>query len=174
MASYNYGIGTSGGFGGSPSTPRGTSNEIQYGRVLDVIIDSDHPRFQEFNFSQAINGIIYRPLGGPVIEDKELTQYFAYQDSNTFQKLPLIGEIVEIYSAPSEEITENFSGTKKTYYRGIVELWNNPHLNLLPDIYQDERNQTNPDPGFGFVENENLVPLQSFPGDVVVQGRLGQ
>lgn len=174
MASYNYGIGTSGGFGGGIRSSAPSSGDLQYARVVDIILDSDHPRYQEFGLSLALDGIIYRPLGGPAIEDKDETSFFAYRANSTFTKVPLIGEIVEIYRAPSEAIDESFAGTKKVYYRSIVEMWNLPHNNLFPDVYQDEQNATDPDPGYSFEDRDDLVPLQSFPGDVKIEGRLGQ
>jgi len=174
MASYNYGIGTSGGFGGSARTSASAGSDLQYARVVDIILDSDHPRFNELGRGLALNGVIYRPLGGPAIEDKENLKFFAYQSNSSFSKPPLIGEIVEIYMAPSEEIEENFGGTKKVYYRSIVEMWNLAHANLYPDVYQNPQNATDPDPGYDFEERANIVPLQSFPGDLKIEGRLGQ
>ena len=174
MASYNYGIGTSGGFGSSARSASSGGSDVQYARVVDVIVDSNHPRYSEFERSLGLYGIIYRPLGGPAIEDKDALKFFAYRSNSTFTKIPLIGEIVEIYRAPSEFIDASFGGSKKVYYRSIVEIWNLPHLNLFPDVYQDEQNQTNPDPGFDFVDRDDLLPLQIFPGDVTIEGRYGQ
>lgn len=173
MASYSYALGPNVNLGRGISTLPRKVDSITFGRVTDIILDSNHPRYSDLGATLALNGIFYRPLGSPVSEEEELL-FFAYAFSKKIAKIPLIGEIVEVFRGPSEEIDGEVVTSTKLYYRDIVDLWNNPHQSSYPDIYQDSSQAQDLELGYGFNERSDIRPLQSYPGDVVIQGRLGQ
>ena len=97
---YNYGFGTS----KMTSTISGGSNNTaggNFGRVVEVILDAFHPRYDEFNRTQSLNGVIYREVNKPKIEDEEEDLKFAYCQNSTFKRIPVKGEIVELTDLPS-------------------------------------------------------------------------
>ena len=172
MASYNYGIGTSGGFGTSSSSGTGVPITYRYGRVVDVVLDSKHPRYAEFGGSVALGGVLYRTLGYRSEEDKDVNTKFAYRGDSKFKETPLLGEIVELYNGPSDQLDFFTVSAQKTYYRSPISVWNETKNNSLPDSVQNPSDDI--DLGFSFQENNTIRSLQAFPGDVSVEGRIGQ
>ena len=172
MASYNYGIGTSGGFGTSSSSGTGVPITYRYGRVVDVVLDSKHPRYAEFGGSVALGGVLYRTLGYRSEEDKDVNTKFAYRGNSKFKETPLLGEIVELYNGPSDQLDFFTVSAQKTYYRSPISVWNETKNNSLPDSVQNPSDDI--DLGFSFQENNTIRSLQAFPGDVSVEGRIGQ
>ena len=172
MASYNYGIGTSGGFGSSSSSGTAAPISFRYGRVVDVVLDSKHPRYAEFGGSVALGGVLYRTLGYRSEEDKDVNTKFAYRGNSKFKETPLLGEIVELYNGPSDQVDFFTVSAQKTYYRSPISVWNEAKNNSLPDSVQNPSDDV--DLGFSFQENNTIRSLQAFPGDVSVEGRIGQ
>ena len=168
---YNYGFGSggssSGGGGGSAST------EIVYGRVIDVVLDGFNPLFNEYQKSQSINGVLFRPLKSQLEEDESEPLKFAYCANPTLRRVPLKNEIVRVISMPAEYGREADSGTLKNYWIDIVPLWNHPHHNAYPDVLQFIGQESKADLGDYFEESGEIPPLQIFPGDVIIEGRHG-
>jgi len=73
-----------------------------------------------------------------------------------------------IQTAPGNTLNDNNLNTK-TYYHSIVNLWNHPNHNAYPQDTSEDI-----DLGEGTEENIDVNPLQPFPGDVIMEGRLGQ
>jgi hypothetical protein len=71
---------------------------------------------------------------------------------------------------PSEE-KDNDPNAKKRYWISIIPVWNHPHHNASPDVIQSGEDSL--DLGEDFEESQNVAPIQSFPGDVLVEGRHG-
>lgn len=171
MAKQNFGSIASSS-GGSSSA--GSSQS--YGRVVDIILDSDHPRYFEFGEGLAINGVFVRYLTQTRDEDLESNPIFIHQGSPTFKKIPLIGEVVKIESIPAPilEPTRAQRGGKsmRLVYTDIVNTWNTPEHNAYPNTKTADWQSTL----FGkeFKEAGTVNPLQSFPGDVLMEGRHGQ
>lgn len=168
---YNLGFGVN---TNSPSNAGGSSGGSStniFGRVVHVILDAFDPDYDKYGKSQSINGVFYVPLNTPSQEDTANDLLFAYCGKTGTTKIPLKGEIVKLNIDPTEERGDN-PNAKKTYWVEVVPIWNHPHHNAYPDIYQSGDN-TN-DFGEDFEELENINPLQHFPGDVTLQGRYGQ
>lgn len=144
---------------------------VKFGRVVDVILDSFHPNFKEYGESQALNGVLYRELSSPVKEDEESPLKFAYCNPASIKKVPLRGEIVRLATLPTENRSKSPIATK-TYWTEIVSIWNHPHHNAYPDTIQN--NESDNDFGKYFVEEDKVAPIQSFPGDLIIEGRHGQ
>lgn len=157
--------------GGSPAVGgnKGRAGS-SIGRVIDVILDSFHPEYDNFGKSQALNGVFYKLLSDSK-EQTEETQYkFAYCNNQNILRVPLPGELVTIVSRPTEER----SGTPtrfKTMWGEIVKVWNHPHHNAYPD---DSATDGENDFGENFEELDTIAPMQTFPGDDIIEGRHGQ
>lgn len=161
--------------GGSSAGSSGGSSSggINFGRVVDVVLDSNHPEYNNLGKTQSLNGIFYRELDMSSTEDEIQTLKFAYCGERGVIRTPLKNEIVVLQTLPSEERT-TISTAKKVYWSKAVPLWNHPHHNAYPDVIQFEDQARNgADLGEDFEESEKTAPLQIFPGDVVVEGRHG-
>ena len=175
MAKYNTGIKVR-------STNQGNSKQLPntnkvFGRVVDIILDNTHPLYEVYGGSQSINGVLYRNIELAEVEAKDNAELvFAYQGNMSIKQTPIVGEIVTIETLPSEE-RENFVNNKKLYWTSIIPLWNTPHFNAYPDEiqnYNEETEEVEITEDVNFQELGTIAPLQSFPGDVIIEGRHGQ
>lgn len=154
-------ISTSRGGGGSnPTSP------VMYGRVVDIILSFDDPRCTD---ASKVNGVYYRKLKVATDEENIEKLLFAPQGSATNRQLPLIGEIITLVSNPGVDTLQNPEGTQ-LYWKDVVNVWNHPHHNALPDTKQLEWQSKL----LGVPELRNTNPLQANPGDYLIEGRLGQ
>tara|TARA_E500000318_G_scaffold24677_1_gene24803 strand:+ start:156 stop:1301 length:1146 start_codon:yes stop_codon:yes gene_type:complete len=135
------------------------SNLLTPVRVLEVIEDGI-PDNQGAIIFQAIDSINIEPTESPL----------AYPLNPNIKTIPLKNEIVLLISAPSEESQFSFS-TSKLYYTTIVNIWNTPHANPLPN---QQQNSGKADLGKDFLELNNVNPLKPFAGDMLIEGRQGQ
>jgi hypothetical protein len=152
------------------------TNTTVYGRVVDIILDEFHPRYNDKGRSQSINGIFYRELSDSTIEDEEQEHKFAFQGSAAFKQVPLRNEIVAITQGPSYN-RDNNANDSILYWHRIVPVWNHPHHNASPDSIQFAKAlEADPDVDLGtnFEETDQVNPLQGFPGDLLIEGRQGQ
>lgn len=140
-------------------------------RVLDVILDKDHPEYAKYGKSAAIGAIKWSRVDTKVDVEDIKTLPIAYPINSNIRQLPLKNEIVLLQQAP-HHILETKVGSKKdfseTYYTTIVGVWNNSNHNAAPD----EGEKLNL--GGEFNENSNIKPLQPFSGDIILAGRQGQ
>tara|TARA_B110000908_G_scaffold168867_1_gene224691 strand:+ start:1471 stop:2646 length:1176 start_codon:yes stop_codon:yes gene_type:complete len=142
-----------------------------FGRVVDIILDEEHPEYKNKGGGLSINGVFYKTLGA---NQKEVTPNllpFALQSSAHIKIIPIIGEIVEIKQMPNLSTTTSEKASQK-YYTGIVNTWNNANSGAYPDLVN------NPDlditSGGTFKELSKVNPIRSTPGDVQIEGRQGQ
>lgn len=175
MARYNTGIKVR-NYKQSSNPNTFNSNKV-FGRVVDVILDESHPSYDIYGGSQSINGVFYRNIELGEAEDKENVELsFAYQGNMSVKQTPIVGEIVQIESLPSED-RETFVNSKKPYWNNIIPVWNNPHYNAYFDEiqnYNEETEEVEPTEDENFIEKSNINSLQSFPGDTLIEGRHGQ
>ena len=149
---------------------------VVYGRVVDVILDSFHPLYDTYGKSQAINGVLYREVSINQQEDEEQELSFAFQGNTGVKYVPLKNEIVQIEFKPDYNRT-GLSTKLEAYWTSIIPIWNHPHHNASPDIFQNIDELSNdPDVDLGeyFIETDQVNPLQPFPGDTLIEGRQGQ
>ncbi len=144
-----------------------TSSSSRIGRVVKVLTDLSDPDCKN---PSMINGVYYRDLTINQSEDFADTLQFAYQSSTTFKKLPLPGELVKLEKS-SGKGSATTPGSKGTYWTDIVNIWNHPHHSALPDTKQSDWQSNLLG---GTEELKTINPLQPNPGDIVVEGRLGQ
>jgi len=168
-----------------------TQNRLKAVRVLDIILDINHPLASEYGNYDAIGTIFYYELDGnnPNINPKN-----ASTASPLFSHLkyyPLINEIVLILTTNDKDIYE--SKQKTTYYLPQVNMWGHPHHNALPTVKGLESEQTTNDYqqteaglvrkiedggtdinlGKYFKEKINIKPLLPYEGDMILEGRFG-
>lgn len=149
--------------GGGKSNPTST-----YGRVIKTIISATDPDCKD---SSMLNGVFYRIMKNESDEsiDTAIAESikFAKQGSSTFRVVPMEGEVVEVVASPAA----NSPTTRVDYWVRVVNVWNHPHHNASPDTKQQ---------GWqdrligGQKEQSTINPLQINPGDLLVEGRLGQ
>jgi hypothetical protein len=170
-------------------TALNTSDLITAVRVLSIILDETHPRFEELGGWNALGTIEYELVTNPNTSPQ---LPIAFPLNSNIKNYPLINEIVYLISLPDTEIGE-VSVSKKSYYINIVSLWNHPHHNAYPT------NPNNPPPeqnkdyietqagsvrqvtdksteiflGKTFKERPNIHPLLPFEGDFIQEGRWG-
>jgi hypothetical protein len=153
--------------GSSGSSTGGSGAGNQYGRVVSTILSVNDPNCKD---PSMLNGVYYRAakIGGD--EGEVATLLFAYQGSATMRVIPMEGEMVQIESAPGANSQGTIGATVK-YWTKIVNVWNSPHHNASPDTkqvgWQDRLIG-------GATEAANINPLQASPGDMLIEGRLGQ
>lgn len=150
------------------TTPRLTEERLE-GRVVDVILDENHPDYQTEGRQLALNGIRYEPINFSLERTEEENYPFAYCFNTSIKDIPEVDEIVEIIPAASDSNEIGGIGSK-TYYRGIVNIWNNPNHNARPDkITSNDIARL----GSDVVENSEISNLTAFPGDLILEGRHG-
>lgn len=149
---------------GGGSKSRGTV----YGRVIKTILSLSDPDCTD---SSMLNGVFYRipKAPGKETEDTGVTGkvLFAKQGDASMRVIPMPGELVEIVPALGVKATAG----KVMYWGRIVNVWNHPHHNAVPDTKQE--NWSDRLLG-GQTEQATISPLQANPGDTLQEGRLGQ
>lgn len=171
------------------------SDNVISGRVIDIILDDDHPDFNKYGGWLGVGTIFVEKI------QARPSQTSANPDTSTalpllpnIKNYPLINEIVLLFLLPNREISRN-NNVKEYYYLNPVALWNNQHINAYPNI--TTVNQTQPserksyraieqgqtrkssnqqvsyDYGSTFIERSNIHPLLSYAGDIIIEGRWG-
>ena len=102
-------------------------------RVVDVVLDENHPDYELFGKDQAINGIRYKVLNSSQDEEESTGFPFAYCGNVAIIKVPLVNELVEIVTDVADSVVET-SYKPKAYYTKVLNVWNNAHHNASPDI----------------------------------------
>jgi len=149
--------------GGSKATLNST-----YGRVIKTILSTTDPDCKD---SSMVNGVFFRVMKNESDETLDTaiadSVKFAKQGSSTFRTVPMEGEIVEITSEPAP----NSPTGRVSYWTKVVNIWNHPHHNSSPDTKQPNWQ----DRLLGDIKEQSTInPLQINPGDLLVEGRLGQ
>ena len=150
----------------------GDRGNLNPGRVVDVILNSEHKYYDQYGGPDSIGVVLYIDLADGVdTSDTGDTVYsgIAYPLNKDINTLPVKNEIILIQTGPGTNLGQASSYSRK-YYQTAYNLWNHPHHSAFPtDIYQEGVNI-----GEAFDINDKLAPLQPFPGDTIISGRLGQ
>lgn len=172
-------------------------SKIISARVVDIILDDTHPKFERYGGWNGVGTIEFEDLNSNNLEGIEAfnaTPLFPNQ-----KNYPLINEIIILFSLPSKN-PDNLLFKTKYYYLNPINIWNHPHHNAFPDSlkysineesqkkdYLDieggsirrvkdkstEINLNSPRIGGTFKERSNIHPLLSFAGDTLYEGRFG-
>ena len=158
-------------------------------RVTGIILDDNHPRFEELGGWNSIGTIEYQEVDLPIKYQKYPTSKPLISNQ---KQLPLINEIVYLILAPNTDIG-GFTQSQNVYYVNTISLWNHPHHNGFPnnpqtppEAQQKDYQQTQAGSvrrvtdqsteinlGNTFIERANIHPLLPFEGDVLQEGRWG-
>ena len=164
-------------------------------RVVDIILDINHPRAEEFGGYDAIGTIFYQNIykanqGNNTRLTKHARPYFVF-----VKQYPLINEIVLVLNGPSKNYNDDRAANYK-YYLPNINIWNHQHNNALADVsyyiedsseqssnynmiagqvvrVAEDDNSVEIPLGNYFNENLNIQPLLPFEGDTIIEGRFG-
>jgi hypothetical protein len=180
----------------SKSTVGNTSPTYITGRVLDIILDENHPDFSIQGEWNSIGTIQFKIVSSDNVGNIRFAKPL-YPNIKCF---PIVNELVVIFLITIPSIV-NESYTTEYYYMNGVSFWNHPHHNStpipfennLPPSQQLDYQQTegglvrritdgsseielnsplNPSQNT-FIERSNIHPLLSFSGDMIYEGRWG-
>ena len=171
------------------------SSKITAARILDIVLDENHPKFNLVGEWKGIGAIFYELVD----QIGSISQDYALPYDSQLKTLPLVNEIVLLFSLPNQNISVQ-AGAQQYYYLKPLNLWNHPHHNAYPSPQnetaqkiQDRINSTTQkSPLFNntndtdilnspknksqntFVEKEDIKSLMPFMGDSLMEGRHGQ
>ena len=168
-------------------------------RVLDIVLNNNHPRFPDVGEWNGMGTIYFEPLDG-----RSINVNYAYPIFPQIKMYPLVNEIVLLAGIPSKFVEDEQNTDTVYYYFPPTGIWNHPHHNAYPAItnyskLQEEQSndyesvngayvrRIDEDPtGINlnftkyanpsqdtFVEKADIHPLLSFNGDVIYEGRWG-
>lgn len=150
-------------------------DNLEPARVIDIIMDNEHPEYKVYGGPNSIGMIYYRFISqeGMDLTDEGESEYTgtAFPLTPSHRLLPLKNEIVFLTQGPDPLVDEG-SGIGRHYYITPYAIWNHPHHNAIPAKTEDKPESVNI--GEGIVQNDKIAPLQPFPGDTLLEGRLGQ
>ena len=166
-------------------------------RVTDIILDETHPKFKEYGGWNGIGTINFEKINTP--ESKSITKPAAKPLFPQFKSFPLVNEIILLFLLPDSNIGVQDT-SKIYYYLNAVSIWNHPHHNAYPNIFDNTNDQEqeqdyqaieggsvrrvedqsteinlqgdNPTGGT-FIERTNIHPVLPFVGDNIFEGRFG-
>jgi hypothetical protein len=170
------------------------SNLITVGRVIDIVLDENHPKFKELGEYSSLGTIefvdtqIQSPTSSP-----DSSKLYAKPLFSNVKNYPIFNEIVYIISLPNQGVMEN-GASRIYYYFNSINVWNHPHHNAVPFFVetnsQNTQNKnyqvtslgstnkslstaTSVNLGPGFKEYSNIHPLTTYLGDYILEGRWG-
>jgi hypothetical protein len=165
-------------------------------RVKDIILDNTHPKFELYGGWSGIGTIEFEELNTPNPQKKHNS--IAVPLLPNIKHYPLVNEIVLLLKLNNKEVNSDVK-SEKFYYLSVLNLWNHPHHNAYPNIYDilgDSSQNKNykeiqdgsikrikntptsidlnsPEIGGTFVEKINIHPIQPYAGDYIIEGRFG-
>ena len=169
-----------------------------YARVVDIILDDTHPKFEELGGWSSIGTVFYLDI--EVNNNDIRLSNIAKPLLPNLKNYPLVNEFILLFKLPNKNIFFNESNDTSYFYLNPISIWNHPHLNAYPNVeitsttqpterksYQAiEEGQTrkssseiinynynSPLIGGTFIERSNIHPLLSFAGDIITEGRWG-
>jgi hypothetical protein len=158
---------------------------IQPGEVISVNLKDTNP----LNLYSAKIKLVYS--GRSPSDSSAIT---ARPMNPNMKKIPLVGEIVLVYTAPTSDSEAN-SETIEYYYTDVVSIQSSVHHNAIPKLTKQQAADTNSSKkyttasagnpnistnnnsdklGDSFEERKNINPIQPFEGDIIWEGRWGQ
>lgn len=165
-------------------------------RVIDIILDESHPKFNEYGRWTGIGTIIYELINSTA---DPIDQPIAKPLFPQLKSPPLVNEIVLIFQLPDKNMGNNDT-SKNYYYLNSISIWNNPHHNAYPNVYRYSSESNNTpnkeeiergipsenveeyqeldlnginDTGGTFVEKSNIQPILPYSGDNILESRWG-
>ena len=138
-----------------PKNASAKSNKPFFGKVTRVVYDRTNPN--------EVGSIFYRNLTDP--DARERNQ--AYPLYAFLKNVPLVDEVVLLITAPSSDTGKGVHKSR-IYYISTVSIWNHPHHSATTE----DKDAVGLDGDF--TERADVNPMLPFPGDTILEGRLGQ
>ena len=190
MADFVYGLAGLSDIVSSPSTPGGGGgSSFTPVRVVDIVLNGDHPRFGEVGEWNGIGTIFYNSVTDPTTQNNTDNQ--AKPAFSNIKQFPLINEIVYLFSLPLPNSQEEFD-SQGNYYFTPINIWNSQHHNAVPNglvlnaenapdysstraglVRRVQDEGTDIFLGNTFNEEPDIHPLLPFEGDLIYEGRWG-
>jgi len=165
-------------------------------RVIDIVLDDNHPKF---NLVGQWNGIgaIYYEFVNKTDTSSTSNDSFALPYDAQLKTYPLVNEVILLLSLPSQNLG-SYSSAEQYFYLKPLNIWNHPHHDAYPNLPITNNNQLNDYQASGsirrvedgstdinlnspinpsqntFVEKADIKPLMPFMGDSLMEGRYGQ
>ena len=161
----------------NPKNPLPTQKIIN-GRVTDIILSTDHPKYNEVG--NKIGTIFFQPV--PISNNKNIPNSLPFAFPLNFHTItyPVVDEIVSLIESPFN--LNNSESNKCFYYLSSVNLWNTPNHNAFPFLTPSNsktfiKAQLNSPTDFSqeeFIEQSNIRSILPQMGDTLLEGRNGQ
>ena len=177
-----------------------TSQEDEFfvGRVTDIILNHNHPKFKDYGGWNGIGTIFFEAQGNEFVGSNNIIAKPLSPQRSSF---PLVNEMVLIFTLPNKEMGQAATSTSY-FYINVISIWNSQHHNAylnpilssdLPSSMEKDYQQTqagstrkvtdepkeiplnspiNPSQNT-FIEQSNIHPLLPFAGDIMYEGRFG-
>jgi hypothetical protein len=171
-------------------------SQLIIARVIDIILNENHPKFKEVGEWNGI-GTIYYEINNQI--GSNIGTNIAKPANPQTKTYPLINELVILFNLPDQNIGLDTSNTSY-YYLDPINIWNHPHHDAYPNLLisqnQNQEDYKSTDAGYirrvtdesteinlnspsnptqnSFVEKTNIHPLMPFMGDIIYEGRHGQ
>ena len=184
------------------SNKGGENSSIIIGRVTRIILDridindqrnKDFKDLGEWGGVGCINfSILYSSKDS---SNDKYSKLIAKPLFSNIKQYPLVGEIVQIITGPSDGLNDRKS-KQDYYYTTPFNTWNSVHHNAFPDLKEyaefiidnkveynqvsqgnNQGSDSTPDDfplGKTFKEKDNIKDLLPFEGDIILEGRWGQ
>ena len=155
------------------TNPKKVSKEY-FVRVVDIILDENHPEFNKYGRWDCIGVIKYKEINTRTQEEDPQKLPIAFPSNSSIKQYPLVNEIVVIQSQPGAQYSPKDRELHKVkmYWTSIVNFWNHPHHNAYID--QNLNPESEVDLGYNFKTADTTAPLQPIHGDLLLEGRYGQ
>lgn len=175
------------------------NNKVTSGRVIDIILDENHPLFETNGEWSSLGTIFFEKVDIANATKSPLPKTRALPLLPNIKQYPVINEVVLIFELPSKEIGLNSTLTA-FYYINSISIWNHPNLNAYPNelttpqvqpsqnkSYQQieagqvrrntneevKINYNSPLVGGSFVPSNSVRSLMPYAGDFILEGRFG-
>ena len=152
--------------------------KIIAGRVTDIVLSPDHPKYNEVG--NKIGTIFFQPI--PVSNNVNIPNSLSFASPLHFHTVtyPVVDEIVNLIESPFNLNTSE--NNKCFYYLSSVNLWNTPNHNAFPFLTPANsktfiKAQLNSPTDFSqgeFIEQSNIRGILPQMGDTLLEGRNGQ
>lgn len=158
--------------------------------VIDIVLDENNKYFSAVGGYNGIGTILYREIKG----NSYGSTGFAKSYFPNITNYPLKNELIYIFNLPNPDVQNNIN-KQSSYYICPINIWNSPHHNAIPNIFnrsdipasqkqdyqQTEKGlvrrvqdgSTEINLGNTFIEKSNIKPLTKFEGDFIIEGRFG-
>ena len=190
MADFVYGLAGLSDIVSPSSTPGGGgSSGFTPVRVVDIVLNENHPRFIEVGEWNGIGTIFYLNVTDPTTQ--EISYNSAKPAFSNIKQFPLINEIVYLFTLPLPNSQEEYNSVGN-YYFTPINIWNSQHHNAVPNglVANEEQSSDYQQTQAGnvrrvqdegteiflgdtFVEEPDIHSLLPFEGDLIYEGRWG-